>query len=118
MAKYTDKYVKDFKNLCTPAFVYLFISVVAFIIIAIQNFGNTDKYCLGQYECFVPNTFVMFIFKAVYILFWTFILNALCKAGYKEISWILVLLPIILLFIILGLIILTYSTNDMAIMIV
>ena len=113
MAKYFDKYVRDFRNLCTPAFIYLFISVLAFIIIAIQNFGNTTRYCVGAYECFLPNTFVMFVFKAVYILFWTFILNSLCKAGYKAISWFLVLLPIILLFVILGLVIVTYSTESL-----
>ena len=106
---YFDKYLKDFKNLCSPAFVYLFISVLAFIVIAIQNFGNTTKYCIGQFECYLPNTFIMFVFKAIYILFWTFILNSLCKAGYKEISWFLVLLPILLLFIILGLVIVTYT---------
>jgi len=109
MAKYFDKYVKDFKNLCTPAFFYLAISVVVFVVIAVQNFGNTSKYCLGNYECYVPNTFMMFVFKALYILFWTFILNSLCKAGYKEVSWFLVLLPLILLFIILALVIITYS---------
>ena len=42
---YSNKFVKDFKNLCTPAFIYLFISVLIFIVIAIQNFGNTTKYC-------------------------------------------------------------------------
>ena len=110
---YTDKFVKDFKNLCSPAFLYLLISVVVFIVIAVQNFGNTTKYCLGEYECFVPNTFIIFIFKAIYILFWTFILNSLCKAGYKEVSWFLVLLPILLLFIILGLIIITYSGSNL-----
>jgi hypothetical protein len=52
---------------------------------------------------------MMFVFKALYILFWTFILNSLCKAGYKEVSWFLVLLPLILLFIILALVIITYS---------
>ena len=81
---------------------------------AIQNFGNTNKYCLGEYECYVPNTFIIFVFQALYILFWTFILNSLCKAGYKEVSWILVLLPIILLFVILGLILVTYSGNLLA----
>ena len=40
------------------------------------------------------------------MLFWTFILNAICKAGYKEVSWFMVLLPIILLFIIIGIVIL------------
>lgn len=111
MAKYFDKYVKDFKNLCSPAFIYLFISVIAFIILAIQNFGNTTKFCLGEFECYLPNTFLVFVFNAIYILFWTFILNSLCKAGYREISWFLVLLPIVLLFIILGLIIVTYSNR-------
>jgi hypothetical protein len=107
---YLNKFAKDFKTLCTPAFIYLFISVLIFIVIEIQNFGNTTKYCLGHFECELPNTFMIFVFKAIYILFWTFILNSLCKAGYKEISWFLVLLPLILLFVILGLIIITYST--------
>ena len=111
MAKYVNKYAKDFKNLCSPAFVYLLVSVVVFIVIAIQNFGNTTRYCVGQYECYVPNTFVIFVFKALYILFWTFILNSLCKAGYKEVSWFLVLLPLILLFVLLGLVLVTYSGN-------
>ena len=113
MAKYVDKYVKDFKNLCSPAFIYLLVSVLIFIVIALQNFGNTTKYCLGNFECNVPNTFAIFVAQALYILFWTFILNSLCKAGYKEVSWFLVLLPLILMFLILGLIILTYSTNIM-----
>ncbi|AET73057.1 hypothetical protein PGAG_00168 [Phaeocystis globosa virus 12T] len=107
--KYFDKYGKDFKNLCTPAFFYLAVSVGIFIIIALQNLGNTTKYCVGDYECALPNTFMMFIFKAIYILFWTFILNSLCKAGYKEVSWFLVLFPLVLLFVILGLVIVTYS---------
>ena len=77
-----------------------------FVSIAVQNFGNTTKYCVGQYRCQVPNTFSMFLFKALYILFWTFVLNAICKAGYKEVSWFMVLLPIILLFIIIGMVVL------------
>jgi len=111
---YYSKFVKDFRNLCTPAFIYLAISVIVFIVIAVQNFGNTTKYCLGAYECNLPNTYIMFIFKALYILFWTFILNSLCKAGYREISWFLVLLPFILMFIILGLIIVYYSSGGLA----
>ena len=99
------KYFKDFKSLCTPASIYLFINVIIFVSIAVQNFGNTTKYCVGQYRCQVPNTFSMFLFKALYILFWTFVLNAICKAGYKEVSWFMVLLPIILLFIIIGMVV-------------
>ena len=104
------KYVKDFRNLCTPAFVYLVINVIIFISIAVQNFGKSTQYCVGQYKCQVPNTLMMFVFKAVYILFWTFVLNSICKAGHKEVSWFLVLLPIILLFVILGLVLLKSSS--------
>lgn len=105
------RYLKDFRKLCTPASIYLIINVVIFISIAIQNFGNSNQYCVGQYKCHVPNTFVMFLFKAIYILFWTFILNAVCKAGYKEVSWFLVLLPIILMFIILGIVFINSGTT-------
>ena len=106
---YLNKYSKDFKKLCTPAFLYLFISVRAFVIIALQNFGNTNKFCLGDYSCNVPNTFIIFILNAIYILFWTFVLNALCKAGYKEISWFLVLFPIIVLFVIFAFILINFN---------
>ena len=101
---------KDFRNLCTPASVYLSINVVIFIVIAIQNLGNSKQYCIGKYKCEVPHTMMMFVFKAVYILFWTFVLNSICKAGHKQISWFLVLLPIILLFVILGLVLLKSSS--------
>ena len=103
-SSYLNKYSNDFKKLCTPAFLYLFVSFLAFLIMAFQNFGNTNKLCVGDYDCNVPNTFIIFVFHAIYILFWTFILNALCKAGYKEISWFLFLLPFIFIFVIYGLI--------------
>lgn len=96
------KYFKVFKKLCTPAILYLFINLIIFVIIAIQNFGNTTQYCFGKYRCYVLNTFSIFIFKVFYILFWIFIINEVCKAGYKQLSWFMILLPIILLFIILN----------------
>ena len=107
-----NKVSNDFKNLCTPAFFYLSVSVLILVLTAIQNLGNNDRYCLGVFECNVPNTFVIFVFKAIYILFWTFIFNVLCKSGYKTISWFLVLIPIVLLFVILGLIIVTYTLDE------
>tara|TARA_B110000483_G_C18207044_1_gene548392 strand:+ start:948 stop:1268 length:321 start_codon:yes stop_codon:yes gene_type:complete len=100
------KVIKDFKNLCTPAYLYLVISVVAMITMMFQNAGNTNTYCVGDYECPVPNTGLVFFSKGVYILFWTFILNAMCKAGYKNFSWFLVLIPFILMAILIGLLML------------
>jgi hypothetical protein len=46
----------------------------------------------------------VFLVKIVYILFWTWILNLICKDGHTGIAWFLVLIPFILLFVIMGLV--------------
>ena len=83
-------------KLCSPAYFYLIVSVIGVIILSIQNYGNTKKYCVGKFSCIVPSTILVFVFKIAFIAFWTFILDLLCKAGYTNISWVLVLLPFIL----------------------
>ena len=92
----------NIRKLCPPAFVYLIISVITIIFMGIQNFGNTDKYCLGQYSCEVTSTIFIFILKFIYVALWTWILNLICKAGGSPIAWFLVLLPYILLFVLLS----------------
>lgn len=94
------------KKLCTPAYVYLVISVVAIVVMMFQNGGNSDMYCVGSFECPVPSTTVVFIFEFLYVAFWTFVLDSICKAGHKKFSWFLVLLPFVLFFVLLGLMIL------------
>jgi hypothetical protein len=93
---------KSLNQLCTPSYVYFIISTFALIFVAIQNLGNTQMYALGNFSCRVPSTIAIFILKLVYILFWTWILNLMCKDGEQTIAWLLVLLPFILLFVILG----------------
>lgn len=95
--------IANIKNLCTPAYVYLVVSSIFFMFMYLQNRQNVDVFCLGEYECIVPNTTFVFIIKAIYILFWTWILNLMCKAGASNGAWFLVLLPIILLFVLLAL---------------
>jgi hypothetical protein len=97
---------KKVKELCTPSMVYFIISMVALAIVFLQNIGNTSSYHLGSFSCRVPNTIVVFIFKFIYILFWTWILNLICKDGHTEISWLLILFPFILLFVMIGLLML------------
>ena len=97
---------KKLNQLCTPSLVYFVISMIALAISVVQNMGNRNKYSLGNFSCRVPSTIAVFIVKVIYILFWTWILNLICKDGYTSISWILVLLPFILLFVIMGLIML------------
>jgi hypothetical protein len=46
---------------------------------------------------------LLLLIQALYILFWTWLLNLICKVN-KGISWIIVLFPFILFFLALGII--------------
>ena len=71
-----------FNKLCDPAKLYLFM-VILFIVVGLFSKINI----------------LAIIVKLIFALIWTFVLNWLCKKGYKTVSWILVLLPFILLII-------------------
>ena len=89
-------------QLCAPAKVYLVISVVSLFLMSTQNIGSGSTYCVGNYGCDVPNKGIVFIVKVLYIVFWTWLLNLICKAGVPVISWILVLFPFVLMFILIA----------------
>jgi hypothetical protein len=95
--------MKQLQKLCTPAHAYFVLSVLALIVMGIQNLGNVNKYCVGNYECVVTSTLGVFAVKMLYIVFWTWVLNTLCKAGYKRLSWFIFLLPLISMFILIAL---------------
>lgn len=97
---------RTLKELCTPAALYFVISIIALVIVLLQNLGNRDSYNVGNFSCRVPNTAFVFIIKFIYIVFWTYVLNLICKDGHIGISWLLVLLPWILLFVIMGMLML------------
>lgn len=97
---------KTLKELCTPAMVYFVISMIALMMVLFQNLGNNNSYNVGSFSCRVPNTAVVFIVKLIYVLFWTYILNLICKDGHTGLSWLLVLLPWILLFVMIGILML------------
>ena len=99
--------VVGFKGLCTPAILYLVISLITIFIIAFFNFGNQNVYCIGYYSCPVSNVYLIFLVKIIYIIFWTWILNLICREGYPIISWLLVVIPILMFFTIIGLFILS-----------
>jgi hypothetical protein len=101
-------------SLCTPAFIYILLSSVGIIIIAYQNYGNQNLYCVGNVNCPVQSTTPIFIAKILYVLFWTFILNTLCSYGYYKLSWFILLLPFILFFVVvsvMGQIVSSRTTN-------
>lgn len=90
------------KKLCPPAMIYFTISMVVYAILLIQNLGNQGRYCAGCFQCNTFSKLVIFAVKLVYILFWTWILNLICKDGHPIISWLLVLFPLLLFFVLIG----------------
>jgi len=102
---------KTINNLCRPAYVYLVISAIAIILLIFQNQGNSDRYCVGDLECDVPSTPLVFVAKILYSVFWVFVLNAICKSGYTNVSWFLVVLPFVFFFVALGMLILVQTKN-------
>ena len=99
--------IVGFKNLCAPALFYLVISLITVFIIAFYNYGNERVYCVGYYTCPVSSIYLIFIIKLIYIIFWTWILNLICQAGLPIISWLLVLVPIMLFFVLIGMLLST-----------
>jgi hypothetical protein len=98
-----SQFPKSLKELCTPSLIYFVISIISLAVVLLQNLGNTNSYHVGSFSCRVPNTAFIFIVKLIYILFWTWVLNLICKDGHSELSWLLVLFPFILLFVMMGL---------------
>jgi hypothetical protein len=73
--------MKDFSKLCTPAKVYFGIAAIATL-----------------FDLLNGVSIMLAFWKLVFAFIWTFILGGLCDKGYKSISWFLVLLPYILMF--------------------
>jgi hypothetical protein len=93
---------RSLKELCSPAALYFIISIFSLVVVLFQNLGNSNSYTVGSFSCRVPSTMMVFIIKLIYILFWTWVLNLICKDGHTGISWLLILLPWILLFVLIG----------------
>ena len=112
MAKKSDKKVGSlYGALCSPAKFYLVISLVSLLLIVIQNIGSPGKLCLGSYSCTSNHVPAFVIGNAIYIMFWTWILDIICK-GSPSLSWIVVLLPFIAMFIMMALILFTGMQSD------
>ena len=71
-----------FSNLCTPAKVYFVFTLLTVLMMLFQRVK-----------------LVAVFYKIFFAGLWTFFLSWLCKKGYKTVSWFLVLLPFILMFI-------------------
>lgn len=97
------------RKLCEPAMLYLILSVIGLILIGIQNTvpQASKHFCIGKYECDEVTKPTAFVMQGFYVLFWTWLLNLLCKNGFKTVSWFIVLFP----FVLFGLLLLGMVTN-------
>ena len=89
---------KSTSELCAPAYIYFILSMIGLILTMYQNARNSKVYSLGVLHIPVPHVSLVFIMKIIYVFFWTYLLNLICKDGHKTLSWFLILVPFILLF--------------------
>jgi|LauGreDrversion4_2_1035121.scaffolds.fasta_scaffold18713_6 hypothetical protein len=79
-----------FKALCLPSKVYF---VLAFVGILVSIFSPS---------MFGGNvSLIVHFIHLVYVLFWAWVLNLICNAGHKWLSWVLVLAPYVLMFLVI-----------------
>lgn len=92
-------------KICTPAQVYLAISLASIIAMLLQNCQDHSVYRIGNMVVQTPcHNLAFFAVKILYVILWTWLLNLLCTKGFTTVSWILVLLPIIGMFALIGMV--------------
>jgi hypothetical protein len=96
-----------FDNMCTPAQIYL---VVSFILMVLSYFGMnaiSQQITLNQANnsflqslnfTYQKDTRTSYVVQAVFIVLWTWVLTYLCRKGFSNLSWFLILLPWVLMF--------------------
>ncbi len=90
-------------NLCTPAEIYMYISFFILFGMLFYNYvGNVNVFCLGNLSCNMNNNNMIFVIKVIYILFWTWILNIICRYGGDALSWKFLLIPMAILFLLIS----------------
>ena len=90
---------KSIKELCSPAAIYFIMAMLSYIIIVFQYMtSRRSSLLLGSDK---GETVIILLLKFIFILFWTWVLNLICKDGHKGIAWFLVLFPFIVIGIIL-----------------
>ena len=91
--------LNSIRKLCSPAYVYLVISMISVFVLMFQNMGINHVFCAGSHSCNATNSALVFTIQVIFIFFWTWLLNKLCENGASIVSWILVILPIVFMFV-------------------
>ena len=96
-----------FDKLCTPAQIYL---IVSFILMVLSYFGlnaisqqitlneSNNSFLQSLNFTYQKDTRTSYVVQAVFIVLWTWVLSYLCRKGFSNLSWFLILLPWVLMF--------------------
>lgn len=89
-------------NLCPAAKIYLIISTVAMIIMSLNVFGTNHVFCIGTDDCESPiNVVSLYLLKILYVIFWTWVLNVICRKVSMGLALAIALVPFLLFFVFL-----------------
>ena len=96
-----------FDKLCIPAQIYL---IVSFILMVLSYFGlnaisqqltlnqSNSSFLQSLNFTYQKDARTSYIVQAVFIVLWTWVLSYLCNKGFSNLSWFLILLPWVLMF--------------------
>tara|TARA_Y100000992_G_C21244127_1_gene482318 strand:- start:710 stop:1012 length:303 start_codon:yes stop_codon:yes gene_type:complete len=88
--------MKTFSKLCTPAKLYFVVALLLLFMLILTNMDNGNALCIGEYSCTVTDKVLVFVLNLLYIAFYTYVLNLICKDNWSSLAWFLVLLPFVL----------------------
>ena len=87
------------KNLCGPSLFYLVVSVLAIIMITVQNMShnNCKHMIIANSAIRTPSNILLLTIHIIGIMLWCWILNLMCRANHSGIAWLFVLFPYIII---------------------
>ena len=89
-------------SLCPAAKIYLLISVIAMIVMSLNVFGTNHVFCIGSSTCESPiNVVSLYLLKILYVVFWTWVLNVICRKVSMGLALAIALVPFLLFFVFL-----------------
>ena len=96
-----------FDKLCPPAQIYLIVSVIMLVLSYFGLSAISQQLEIHQSSSpllqslnftYQKDSRTSYVVQGVLILLWTWVLSYLCRKGYTSLSWFLVLLPWVLMF--------------------
>ena len=96
-----------FDKLCAPAQIYLIVSVVMLVLSyfglsaisqQLQAHRSSNPMLQSLNFTYQKDSRTSYVVQGVFIILWTWVLSYLCTKGYTSLSWFLILLPWVLMF--------------------